>query len=446
MITATKLKSDELTLFSRRLRRLQMFRYRLLVAAVIGVMAICLPNESASASRASGGGLPVGFEVIESFDASRNQAAVIGEKLGGRIEKLSNVLLSVHGSRLQVNTITCPNVAEAGKIYKSVLARKGHPAFCYTFERTVVEFVGNDTAVAIVAGFELGYKVKPKNATYKISFQAAGIEQADYMSWNKLFNLFLQADRDPGNVAFEVRIGLLAEKFRFGDEIILRTLGSSGTKPAYMFKPDPIETTPLLGGDLTRYRFRNLPAKSGVPCVSISATISTSESTGSASVRRPGAELLGPTAFWPSDDPDMLSLAKRITVGCSTQQQKIVALLRWLRPGVNIRFAGSQIGSRYGVKKTLSQKFGHCWDFSDCFITLCRALKIPSRQVAGWLYGQSGHIWAEVFYNNNQWRHVDPTGGGIVGCGIYHIPYLTSEDGEMPILYLSQPEIEFLNY
>jgi hypothetical protein len=355
-------------------------------------------------------------------------------------------LLSVHGSRLQVNTIICPSVPEAGNIYQSVVERKGHPAFCHTFDRTVVEFVGNDTAVAVVASFELGYKAKPKSARYKISFEAAGIEQGDYMFWNEFFNVFLQSDREPENVAYKTRIGLLAEKFRFGDEIILRSLGLAWSKPAYLFKPDPIETGPLSGGELTRYGFQNLPKKSGIPCVSISATIGTSESAGSASVRKPGAELLGATAFWPSDDPEILNLAKKITVGCRTEQQKTVALLKWLRPGVNIRFAGSVVGSRYGVKKTLSQKFGQCWDFSDCFITLCRALGIPCRQVAGWLYGQSGHIWAEVFYNKSEWRYVDPTGGGIVGCGIYHIPYLTSEDGEMPILYLSQPEIEFMNY
>ncbi|MHC4745281.1 MAG: transglutaminase-like domain-containing protein, partial [Planctomycetota bacterium] len=396
--------------------------------------------------RIPGGGLPVGFKILDSFEASSDQADAIGMRLGGKIDKLFNILISVHGSHLQVNTIACPNAAETQKIYKSILARKGHPAFCHTFDRTVVEFVGDDTAVAIVAGFELGYKAKPKRATYKISFEAAGIEQGDYMLWNRLFNLFLESNKDPDNVAYKTRIGILAEKFRFRDEIVLRSIGPSGSKPAYSFKPEPIEAAPMLGGDLTRYKFQDLPKKAGVPYVSISATIGTSESTDSQSTRKPGPQLLEPTEFWPSDDPQILNLAKRISAGCQTEQQKILALLKWLRPGLNVRFAGPVVGSRYGVKKTLSQKFGYCWDFSDCFVTLARALKIPSRQVAGWLYGQSGHIWAEVYFNNKEWRYVDPTGGGIVGCGIYHIPYLTSEDGEMPILYLSQPQIEFLNY
>ena len=80
--------------------------------------------------------------------------------------------------------------------------------------------------------------------------------------------------------------------------------------------------------------------------------------------------------------------------------------------------------------------------FSDCFVTLARAAGVPSRQVAGWLYGSSGHVWAEFYREGKGWQQVDPTGGGKLRCGIYHIAYFTSEDGEMPILYLSMPRIE----
>lgn len=56
----------------------------------------------------------------------------------------------------------------------------------------------------------------------------------------------------------------------------------------------------------------------------------------------------------------------------------------------------------------------------------------------------SGHVWAEVLTEDGKWRQVDPTGGGKLECGIYHIPYFTTETGEMPILYLSMPQIEIL--
>ena len=64
--------------------------------------------------------------------------------------------------------------------------------------------------------------------------------------------------------------------------------------------------------------------------------------------------------------------------------------------------------------------------------------------MGGWLYGVSGHIWAEMLIEGAEWRQVDPTGGGRLGCGIYHIPYFTTETGDMPILYLSMPQIEIL--
>ncbi len=77
-----------------------------------------------------------------------------------------------------------------------------------------------------------------------------------------------------------------------------------------------------------------------------------------------------------------MTLAKRITSGCKTKEDKVSAILRWLSPGKNIKFGGPMTGSRYGVKKTLAQGFGQCWDFSDCFITLCRGSGVPCRQVA----------------------------------------------------------------
>jgi len=96
------------------------------------------------------------------------------------------------------------------------------------------------------------------------------------------------------------------------------------------------------------------------------------------------------------------------------------------------------------VKKVLEQGYGHCWDSADCFVTFCRAVGIPARQIGGWLYGSCGHGWAEVLLEGRGWQQVDPTGGGKIACGIYHIPYFTTENGEMPILYVAMPQIEVL--
>ncbi|MHC4745584.1 MAG: hypothetical protein ACYS8Z_27020, partial [Planctomycetota bacterium] len=145
MMIANNLKSEEALPLKRRSR----VECGLSSAVVIVLIWLFQPNASASVGRIPGGGLPVGFKILDSFEASSDQADAIGMRLGGKIDKLFNILISVHGSHLQVNTIACPNAAETQKIYTSILARKRHPAFCHTFDRTVVEFVGDDTAVAI---------------------------------------------------------------------------------------------------------------------------------------------------------------------------------------------------------------------------------------------------------------------------------------------------------
>ena len=95
--------------------------------------------------------------------------------------------------------------------------------------------------------------------------------------------------------------------------------------------------------------------------------------------------------------------------------------------------------TRYGVRTALQQHFGMCWDYSDCFVTLCRAAGLPSRQVYGWLHPVEGHIWAEVLIDGEGWRQVDPQAGG--GCDSRYVPFMVSESGAMPVVYTSAVRI-----
>jgi transglutaminase-like putative cysteine protease len=192
------------------------------------------------------------------------------------------------------------------------------------------------------------------------------------------------------------------------------------------------------------YLFDNPPKMLGVPYVTATMEISTDANGYVPTTHKDDATLLSSTEFWPSNDPEIIALAGDITTGKQTPEEKVQAILEWLTPGKNIKFGGPVTGSRWGVKKVLAQKFGQCWDFSDCFVTLCRASGIPCRQVGGWLYGGSGHIWAEYLDEGKGWKQIDATGGGKLNCGIYHIPYFTSETGEMPILYVSMPRVEIV--
>ena len=421
-----------------------MFRHSLLAQAIFAI-AIMLPCASVGlAARTQPRRVPAGFKVLRSAEASENQKNAMAKKLGAKITDLSNTSFLVNGQSLQMNLIRCLSSAEAEKVHKSAVATKTHPAFCVLVDNSIVEFVCDDPDLATLAAFELGFKPKPDRVTYKVSFRVAPVEKTDYAAWKNLSNIFALANRDPNNLALQSRIEMLLGGFRFGNDLIFRTAGDAQTASSYSFEPKPAKTTPLAGGDTTKYTFQDLPREVNIPVVSLNATIHTSANPLTPTSRKAGPELLSPTEYWPSDDPEIIKLAAQITANCNTRQQKTDAILKWLLPGKNITFTESLTSARAGVKNVLSQKFGQAWDFSDCFVTLARASKVPARQVCGWFFSQNAHVWAEVLYEGAGWKQVDPTAGGAIECGIYHIPYTTSEDGSMSILYLSRPEITLI--
>ena len=113
--------------------------------------------------------------------------------------------------------------------------------------------------------------------------------------------------------------------------------------------------------------------------------------------------------------------------------------LAWFSDNKNFKSDNRILGSRYGVKTALRQRFGMCWDFSDCFVTLCRASGVPCRQVYGWVHPLDGHVWAEVLIEGKGWRQVDPEAGA--GCDSRYVPFVASESGAMPMVYTSAVRI-----
>jgi hypothetical protein len=387
--------------------------------------------------------LPFGCFVTRSFVAPRDQTAAIGKRLGASLDKLSNTYLTVHGSPIQVNILDATTQADAKKLYTTISNMKGHPAFCLRTGKRVIEFVGNDPALAIKTSYELGFLKKPREIRYRITAQISTIDKADYMSFNRLFNIFLSTDpKNPGKESVS-EITRLSKRFQFGTSLTMRSPDLGKSKAVYKFTPAPRTQQPA-ENDVVTYLFKNPPKMMGVPYVAAAIQITTDESGFAPTTRKADKALLSPTQFWPSTDPEVIALAAKITKGKRTTEDKVQAVLEWLAPGRNIKFGGPVTGSRWGVKKVLKQKLGQCWDFADCFVTLCRASAIPARQVGGWLYGSSGHIWAEYLVEGKGFKQVDATGAGKLNCGIYHIPYFTSETGEMPILYVSMPTIEIV--
>lgn len=385
--------------------------------------------------------LSPGIVVVSSGVVPAAQTEAIGQKLGGKIDRLTNSVISIHGRRLQVNGITTRDAPSAQAIHAALRKIRPEP-YCLLRDRLVIEYVAKDLdpAIAQKASFELGFDPKPKLVRYRIVAEMATVDQADYMACNALFNAFLQHGTNGGQSP-AAGIAPLAAKFRFGNSLTLRATNLGGEAAERQFQPPPRQSRETSA--TVTYDFDQLPRREQVPYVVATMSVSVDDTGLRPVPATPDASLTAATSHWPATDPEIVALARQITAGKESNGAKAKAILEWLTPGKNLQYSG-EVGSRWGSKQVLTQKFGRCWDFSDCFITLCRAANIPSRQVAGWLYGSEGHVWAEFYREGKGWQQVDPTGGGQLLCGIYHVPYLTSEDGEMPVVYLSKPQLEIV--
>jgi hypothetical protein len=387
--------------------------------------------------------LPYGWELKDTTIVSPKRTAVLARMYGGEITTLTRNILLAHGKQLTVNVMECPSKKDAKKIHRYFLETQSHPTLAASKGNIVVEYVTKDINLAIKTTWELGLRDNNKRAKYRVIIYAAPIAEADYAVWQQFVSLFSKVGNDAPDPKIVSEIAEVSKKFKFSDTITLRSGGETKNRAMYRISPAPDSNEIVAGGDITKYTFANLPEKLDVPWFKMAAIVTTTPDAFTASEHKADEQLLGTTKFWPVDDPQVKELAEQITEGKKSPEEKVRAILEWLKPGKNIKLSGTD-SVRHGVKKVLEQGFGRSWDFSDCFVTLCRASGIGCRQVGGWYFGAGEHIWAEVLYQGKGFQQVDPTGGGLVDCGIYHIAYLNSEDGSMPMIYLDKPAVSFL--
>lgn len=403
-------------------------------------MALFLATGTASADAPGVDRLPAGCSVVASDVIPGPQRDAIGRRLGVQIQALSNTRLVLHGASLQVNILEAGSADDAARLQSAIAGTKSDAVFCRRVDRTVFEFCKGEADTAIKAAYEMGIVAKPQRVTYRVTARVATVRTADYMAFNDLCRVFFASDSDRPDPAAAERVAALVKGFTFGDRLVMRAPQSAGA--VFRFTPTPVRSE-TQGNDRVVFTFADPPKALGVPYVTLHAEIPCDRSGLTPTARAPDAALLAASAHWPVDDPEVAALARSITEGRTATDAKVRAILEWLAPNLNIKSDGPS-GSRWGVKKVLQQKFGHCWDSSDLFVTLARAAGVPCRQVGGWLFGTGGHIWAEVLVPGKGWQQVDPTGGGRLECGIYHVAYFVTEDGGMPILYASLPKLEIV--
>ncbi len=383
--------------------------------------------------------LPDNWRLVKTVSIPNGQLTSFSQKLGVRLKRIDNHFLTYRDNPVQVNVIECDGT-DAAALVQSLRKSKPNPRLVCGTDKFVFELVARDKAqikAALRARIELG--LIPSEAQYEVSFSAAPVTEADAAEANRLFNYFLAFDEGNESVAKEIEAR--KSSFAFGNRISLSFFGQGEVPSSWSFTPAASSLKEDRNYSLFDAQFGDLTTKVGIPIVNIQGKISSKSYATSQCSPEAAAACLKSTKRWPVDSQRIQKLASDITAACPTPEAKLEKLLNWISNENNFRFDGVIIGSRYGTLQALDQGYGHCWDYSDLFITLARASGIPARQVQGWLFESEGHIWPEVAIDG-KWIAIDPSVG--LRCGSDYIPFSKSMDGETSFIFTSRVKIRRL--
>lgn len=125
----------------------------------------------------------------------------------------------------------------------------------------------------------------------------------------------------------------------------------------------------------------------------------------------------------PEITPRTYALARQITAGLTNDYDRAVAIETWLKNNLTYTLELADPGDQEAVDFFLfDRKKGHCEFFASAFAVLARAVRIPTRNVNGFLGGEwneyqsyvavragDAHSWDEVYFPGVGWVTFDPT-------------------------------------
>lgn len=378
--------------------------------------------------------LPSGWRCTREIVVEERQLVRFEEQLGVPLDGVANRFYDVRGAALQVNTITASDEAGAATLHAK-LAANGRERFIVRHGRDVVEFAKTNELAASALRHGLGLGVDDP-VRLSATFEIVCVARGDDMEGNEVFNLVLGRDAHAAPQDVDARIAELTSDWTFGDTLRLAA-PTAGHAIEYTFEPAALATR--REGDVFVATFGELPRRCGLPFVRVTAV------TTIAPWYEPRAgEPIGTaaTAHWPSDDAAARAIVARLVTDDMSPREKLDAVFTHVAK--NIRYGGEPVGSRHGALQVLEQGFGRCWDKSDALVTLLRAAGLPAREVAGWLTAPpTGHVWVEVYLADEGWLALDPTCTWF-GTSIDYVPWLRTDDGHMPVVYVSLPTFERL--
>ena len=118
-------------------------------------------------------------------------------------------------------------------------------------------------------------------------------------------------------------------------------------------------------------------------------------------------QFLLPSRYCQSDQ--LSDLATEISADYAPGYDQVEAIRAWIHDRIDYQYGTSNAST--SALDTAEQRVGVCRDFAHLGIALCRALDIPARMVAGYLYQLEPmdlHAWFEA-YLNGRWYTFDAT-------------------------------------
>jgi len=375
------------------------------------------------------------FRIIRDEVISSVYLDKVSTGLGFNIAELINQEISLDNVTWKVNFFLPDKNISPLDARDKLIEWKNSDIGVYALNGVVIEIVTDQPEIAENIWRVINVPPPPRSDIYRyrVRFSAIPLERADYMIINSLFNKLLDGAVPSSLASFDPNLA-------FGDSFPLflcdgRTILDSNPEITL----DQVDNSISIGSIV-------IPeANLGEPIeVEFDLTVETNRAY------EKGPEdiikYVNSTPFWPVNS----DLAKNVLADARAEatSDTTVGLIKGLNSwvGDNIEYSGDILGSRYGVETVLEQRYGRCWDLSDVFVTISRTAGLPTRQVAGWVYGLGGHVWAQVWLEEQHaWVDVDPTRDH-VGVTALYIPIWGTIDGEMLFLYSEMPEIERLGF
>lgn len=360
----------------------------------------------------------------------------IAGRLDVSLSRITMRKLSIHGMRVDVNLITAPDEANAKKVAARIIQMRGAD-FVRAHGTEMVEVAATNSG--LIASRVLAWLGLEGGTTAVYDFEASlGLMDAathDYMEANPVLQRFLSIDNGVKPDEAEAFIREAVKDWTSGDALSLFTGPRLHEHATYTFTPAPASHG--ASGMVTRWAFKEHKSRLGIRYVDVKGAVHVrARFTPEPVEGDPGT--IEATTWWPVDAPWIQDAARKLTRDAKTPRERVLGILEYVHRGMQY---GGQVGSRYGVIRAMKQGYGHCWDKSDVFITLCRAAGIPARQWAGWVPTmKSGHVWAEVHLTGEGWIPVDPTTPWL-GTSHHYVPVFMSDTGDMPIQYVRWPRV-----